>query len=65
MLSNNLRRIYMRSRFVKLVIGIAITTVTIGAVGCGSKSQTQSGAKKPKEIRFDFATYNVESLVLK
>ena len=55
----------MKNKLSKLLIGISITTLAIGAVGCGGKNQVQSGVNKPKEIRLDFATYNVESLVLK
>lgn len=55
----------MKNKLAKLLIGLSITTLALGAVGCAGKNQAQSGVNKPKEIRFDFATYNIESLVLK
>lgn len=55
----------MKSKFIKIIIGLTLSIVTISVVGCGSKNQPQLGNNKPKEIRLDFATYNIESLVLK
>lgn len=55
----------MKSKFKRLGVGIIAAILAVGTVGCSGKKGSNAGEGKPKEIRLDFATYNIESLVLK
>lgn len=55
----------MKSKLKKLGVGLVAGILAIGAVECSGKKEAKVGEGKPKEIRLDFATYNIESLVLK
>lgn len=42
---------------------ITVGMILVNLTGCGNKEASQSGT--PNEIRLDYATYNIESLVIK
>lgn len=53
----------MKNRKILLASLITIGMMLVNLTGCGNKEASQPGV--PNEIRLDYATYNIESLVIK